>query len=73
MQHTMSIPDFHEIDNGMLSEIYEKPVTKCDRCGEYIFEGDTLYRLEAEIICPYCLEDWAEQYSEIAKKEDFLC
>ena len=68
----MSIPHNWDIDNGLLSEDYERPVTRCSRCHEYIYEGDTLYRLEAEIICTQCLEDWAEQYSEIAKKEDFF-
>lgn len=67
----MSIPYFNSIDNGMLSEDYERPVTRCDRCKEYLYEGDTCYRLESEIICPQCLEDWAEQYIETVKKEDF--
>ena len=70
----MSIPHYNGIDNGMLIEEYEKPVTRCSRCHENIYEGDTLYRLESEIICASaeCLEDWAKQYSDIAKKEDFI-
>jgi formylmethanofuran dehydrogenase subunit E len=67
----MSIPDYRSIDNGMLHPDYERPVTHCDRCKEDIYKGDAYYRLEAEIICPNCLEDWAEQYQDIAKQEDF--
>lgn len=34
-----------------------EPKRHCDRCGEPLYEGDTIYDIDGEIICEKCLWD----------------
>lgn len=43
--------------------------TTCDQCNQEIFMGEYFYHIDNEDICIDCLNDWAEQFKEIAGEE----
>lgn len=33
-----------------------EPIVCCDKCGEQLYEGDTVYRIDDDIFCEKCCE-----------------
>lgn len=40
----------------------DKPVSYCGFCGGEVYEGDTVYRIDGQLIHEDCLEDFAKDY-----------
>lgn len=41
----------------------------CFACGETIYPGDKVYRLEGEVFCRESAAEWLEQFAETATDE----
>ena len=41
--------------------LMRRPV--CDKCGNHI-QDDHFFRLDREIVCPDCIDDWLKDYRE---------
>lgn len=40
----------------------DKPAGYCGFCGGEVYEGDTVYRIDGQLIHENCLEDFAKDY-----------
>lgn len=47
----------------------DKPVGYCAHCGQEIYEGETVYDIDGELIHEDCLADFAAEYFADCKKE----
>ena len=47
----------------------EKPIAYCDYCGGEIYEGETVYNIDGQLIHEDCLHDFADDYFKDCKEE----
>ena len=45
----------------------EKPIAYCDYCGGEIYEGETVYNIDGQLIHEDCLHDFADDYFKDCK------
>ena len=53
----MRLPVIRE-DDGSVAML------ECELCGSTLYRGETYYRVNGEVFCPGCLEDYARLYLE---------
>ena len=47
----------------------DKPIAYCDYCGGEIYEGETVYSIDGQLIHEDCLHDFADDYFKDCKEE----
>ena len=47
----------------------DKPIAYCDYCGGEIYEGETVYTVDGQLIHEDCLHDFADDYFKDCKEE----
>jgi len=60
---------FERIPERPLEPPEDVVVGYCDQCGGEIYEGETVYRIDGQLIHEDCLEDFAKDYFADCKEE----
>mgnify|MGYP001053982660 CR=1 FL=1 len=61
--------NYWDVPERPLEPPEEKPVAYCGFCDSEIYVGDTVYRIDGQLIHEDCLEDFAKDYFGDCKEE----
>ena len=68
---TLGSPQLDAALDRWLTTPPDDPETRlhCRECGQDIYPGERIYRLDDDIYCSECAREWLEQFEEEATEE----